>query len=185
MSPVHQLASQPSYYSTLEIDTYAPDWYFEQSVKPDFYSKKIVFSKTENKYDLFFPKIAQLLNGLNRRFDVVIPIPRSKIGLFSPTIEKIAEGITNSFGIANRKMIHRIVEGPKNTELHTTGERYQSTHGAFECEELAFGERNILLLDDVKTTGFTILECGSLLKTKGASEITAVCLGINRGNWND
>ena len=38
---------------------------------------------------------------------------------------------------------------------------------------------NVVLLDDVKTTGLTIIECAKELKRVGVKEIIDLCLGIN------
>lgn len=39
--------------------------------------------------------------------------------------------------------------------------------------------KKVLLIDDTKTTGMTILEAKKILLKKGVKEIVAVCLGIN------
>jgi len=40
-------------------------------------------------------------------------------------------------------------------------------------------EKNILLLDDIKTHGETKLLCAKLLVDNGANVVKAICLGIN------
>lgn len=49
-------------------------------------------------------------------------------------------------------------------------ERHKNVRGAFECRSDMSG-RNILLIDDVMTTGATLNECARVLKLHGAADI--------------
>jgi ComF family protein len=51
-------------------------------------------------------------------------------------------------------------------------ERHRNVRGAFECSADMTG-KNILLIDDVMTTGATLNECARVLKLHGATRITA------------
>ena len=49
-------------------------------------------------------------------------------------------------------------------------ERHKNVRGAFECHSNLSG-RNILLIDDVMTTGATVNECARVLKLHGAADV--------------
>jgi len=69
----------------------------------------------------------------------------------------------------------RIFEGlkkTKQTKLQSTlnfEERFKNIENAFEC--ICEAPKNILLVDDVITTGATSFECAKILKEKGAKKI--------------
>jgi predicted amidophosphoribosyltransferase len=53
-------------------------------------------------------------------------------------------------------------------------ERRQNVSGAFVSEPIA--GKTILLIDDVVTTGATLLECRAALRKAGAKEVIGFCL---------
>lgn len=56
-------------------------------------------------------------------------------------------------------------------------ERLKNVRGAFEVEDgKIFKNKNILLIDDVYTTGATIKECSNVLKKTGAKNVFALTL---------
>lgn len=52
-------------------------------------------------------------------------------------------------------------------------ERHKNVRGAFECRADLSG-KNIILVDDVMTTGATVNECSRVLRLHGATEISVV-----------
>lgn len=50
-------------------------------------------------------------------------------------------------------------------------QRYENVKGAFKCKPFSSEIKNILLIDDIYTTGATINECVSVLKKAGAERI--------------
>jgi predicted amidophosphoribosyltransferase len=60
----------------------------------------------------------------------------------------------------------------------SNSERMDNVKGAFKISNIEVKLKNILLVDDIYTTGATLNECSKLLKNKGAEKI--VCLTIGR-----
>ena len=114
--------------------------------------------------------------------DSIIPIPLHQL-------KKAERGYNQSFYIAKginkilkRKLNSRLVKRVKYTESQTSMnlmEREQNISGAFKVRfsKLIDG-KNILLVDDVITTGATISECASVLLKVGAKRIYAASVGI-------
>jgi ComF family protein len=70
----------------------------------------------------------------------------------------------------------RIVNTPSQTELDRE-ERWQSVRDAFRLQDSAvFLGKNVLLVDDLATSGATLKALGSLLKDSGAASVSAAVM---------
>jgi predicted amidophosphoribosyltransferase len=67
-----------------------------------------------------------------------------------------------------------------NASLHSDDLRYANITGAMEATRSLAGE-DILLVDDVLTTGATALEAARALRAQGAGEIHLFTMAIGRG----
>jgi predicted amidophosphoribosyltransferase len=77
------------------------------------------------------------------------------------------------------KILSRIKGTRQNTlRLPNALDRYNSVKDSMQITRELTEEGN-LLLDDVKTTGITILEAKKILLEAGAKKTVTVCLGIN------
>lgn len=114
--------------------------------------------------------------------DIIIPIPLHQL-------KKAERGFNQSFyiskGINNvlqKKVTDNIVKRIKYTQSQTTmniSERKENISEAFKIRrKKSVKDKNILLIDDVITTGATISECGSVLKEAGAKNIYAASIAI-------
>jgi ComF family protein len=113
---------------------------------------------------------------------LVIPVPLHHL-------KKAERGFNQSYYIAKGfcseirlPLKTNLLKRKKFTESQTSltlAERASNIHGAFSAREDKFIRgKNILLLDDVITTGATISECGRVLLEKGAGKIYAVSIAI-------
>lgn len=71
--------------------------------------------------------------------------------------------------------LRKIRETAAQTTLKDKKEREKNLSGCFEASEEATG-RNVILIDDVTTTGSTFREATAALKAAGAREVIAIAL---------
>jgi ComF family protein len=116
------------------------------------------------------------------QIDLIVPIPLHQL-------KKAERGFNQSSYIAKGigKILHvtssdRVVKRIKYTESQTTmtlNERAENISGAFRIRNKnGIKGKNILLIDDVITTGATISECGKILLEAGANKIYAASVAV-------
>lgn len=131
-------------------------------------------------------ELGTIVVARNLRADLVVPIPLSRQkerqrGFNQAS--RIAEGVSQATGIPRRE---RLVLRLRNTDSQTTLTHDQRRQNVLQAFGLSpSGSRRIsgkrcLLIDDVITTGSTILECASVLRKGGAADIVACAVAIAR-----
>lgn len=172
--------------------------FLNNKIISEFYSP-FVFEKDKElqhaihalKYDKKFPVgifLGKVLaaeiksSKTNWKFDLIIPIPLHQLKKAERGYNQayyIAKGVGKIFKV---KVSDRSVKRIKYTESQTTmnlNEREENIYGAFKVKwNTRVRGKNILLLDDVITTGATISECGKILLEAGASKVYAASIAI-------
>ena len=178
-----EFARWPHYYSDMELEVFAPEWYLKGHA--DEYSEKILSSKDNNESEYFVPKIKELIDELTKekklgKIDLIITIPKSDL-TYSSTLDSVASWTATYLKTKHENIIERLVSGRRNVGDNGAEKRFKQTDGSMKLKrKLEINEKNILLIDDIKTTGMTLLESAKLLKEDGAEMIFCVCLGISR-----
>jgi len=118
--------------------------------------------------------------------DVIIPIPLHPLKKATRGYNQayyIAKGISKTLGIpilANG--IKRIKMTKTQTKLNAI-QRKENMHGAFKIRRKKnIQNKNILLIDDVITTGATVKECAKSLIKNNASKVFALSVAIANPN---
>ncbi len=130
--------------------------------------------------DLLAPYLLKPLSELGKP-DFIVPLPlhpakRRKRG-FSQT-EFLARSLSKLSGLPVRAPLIRVKNTKPQVKLPVE-ERKNNVRGAFALrgkEEIK--GKNILLIDDVMTTGYTLSEAARLLKRSGASPVYALVVAI-------
>ncbi len=119
------------------------------------------------------------------KIDLIVPVPISPKGLqrrgFNQT-DLLAQQISKELGIRmDSTVIHRVKETPSQTEL-SREEREKNLLCAFEINEPErVANQEILLVDDVYTTGSTGRECTRTLLDAGAVRVCIITWATGRG----
>jgi len=83
----------------------------------------------------------------------------------------IAEKLSDKFGIEiDCHGLKRVKHGKAQAKL-SKSERWENIKGSFFWEKESLSGRNIILIDDVVTTGATLNEAAKVLKENGAGEV--------------
>ncbi len=132
------------------------------------------------------PEMAELLYSFwkGRRTadpDIIVPVPSHS--------KRVRErGYAQAFLIANelgRRMnvpvsteaLVRIENAPSQLETESREDRWTNVQGSFRSESRLEGA-NVLLIDDLVTTGSTASACAAALKRAGARRV--ICLSVAR-----
>jgi ComF family protein len=144
--------------------------------------------KYGQKTYLFKPFTQFIINFLQiyhfdiKQFDIIAPIP-----LFPSRLRErgynqsqlLAEPISREYGIhLSLKNLIRIRNTEHQTFL-TEKERWTNIQGAFRIiNSAAFSGKNILIIDDLLTTGATASEAAGVLKNAGAETVGVLTLAV-------
>jgi ComF family protein len=125
----------------------------------------------------------KLLNQIeNLNFDLIIPVPLHRLKKSERGYNQsfyIAKGVNNILKLTNdNKSVKRVKYTETQTSMNIL-EREKNISGAFKVrDENNISGKNILIIDDVITSGNTVSELGNTLKGKGARNIYAASLAI-------
>jgi ComF family protein len=112
--------------------------------------------------------------------DVVVPVPLHRLKKAEREYNQsyyIARGICKSAGLKiNNRLLKRIKYTDSQTALKFSA-RQDNLNNAFICRKKLNGD-NILIIDDVSTTGATLQECGKTLLAAGAGKVYAAAIAV-------
>lgn len=134
---------------------------------------------------LEFAKILKLCieENLSGKYDCITWVPTSKLRLRKRGYDQaqvLAEELGKLLDMPAQKLIKKRLEAKPQSRQATREQRIANIIGAFEVKDVSVIEKNILLVDDISTTGSTISECARILKTAGASKVYGITLAKTR-----
>ena len=117
-----------------------------------------------------------------RRFDAIVPVPlhplRQRDREFNQA-EVLAEGLARRTGLPLLRALRRVKSTDKQSTLDRRGRR-ENLRGAFELAKgTVVRDTDLLMIDDVFTTGSTVNACARVLRAGGARRVDV--LTVARG----
>ena len=124
------------------------------------------------------------LNLINKKFDFIIPVPIHKKRMrergFNQA-EIMAREISKKISVPVRTDILFRIKNTKPQWHLNSHERENNLKNAFAAKKI--NHKNIILLDDIFTTGSTINKCSEVLKKSGADYIFSLTFSITHKNF--
>lgn len=148
----------------------------------DIIRKKIIDYKFNDKsylYNMFYEILLKSKNACEfiKNYDIIIPVPihkkKRKIRGYNQT-ELIARKIARQFDISiNTKILLKIKNTPMQSSLGKE-DRIKNVQNVYKITntDKIIG-KNVLLVDDIYTTGATIQECKKMLQLKDVKNVGA------------
>lgn len=149
------------------------------------YSSAIFLNKKEGKsyygkYDKKFGRLYMLaVDRIMKRNNIYgicsVPVRPEKPNRF----EKIIKDIAHECGIADLSSEFVCTQSYPSQKNLSQSERAENIKGVFKYNG-NLTDRNVIIIDDIISTGSTMRECIHELKEKGANEIFIVVLAVNQ-----
>lgn len=159
--------------------------HIERCVSPLYYTGKVRDSLLRYKFGglrvyakTYAALMAERLEKRELSFDVITWVPLSAKRLRSRGYDQarlLAEEIAKRCGIECRRLLIKTADTPPQSGTHSRQERKANVKGVYRPDALPMIQgKNILLVDDIVTTGSTLDECARVLKASGAKSVSAV-----------
>lgn len=128
----------------------------------------------------------ELLPYLPKDYDLLVPVPLHPNRLQERGYnqsELLVRALSRMSGIPWQNSLQRVRDTPHQTGLNRA-DRLQNLQGAFACSKgAAIQNKRIVLVDDVLTTGTTILSCAKVLHQSGAKKVASCTLTSGQGRF--
>ena len=146
----------------------------------------ILALKHADRLDLV-PSFARWLERVGRTMvaecDLIVPVPLHRARLWSRRYNQSAELARNLSRLCQKAYapdaLERVRRTPSQGEMPSAAARRRNVAGAFRvpaAAKAAIVGRNVLLVDDVLTTGATVDSCARVLKRTGAKAVFVLAL---------
>jgi len=151
--------------------------------------KNLIHQFKYHKHVCLIKPLGGLLTGLLQQgimpeIDVVVPVPlhwkkKQERGFNQSELiaKKICRKLSLPISVNNLRRVKNTLSQTRLSRL----QRQKNVNGAFKVKNPdMFFEKNVLLVDDVLTTGITASECARNLKNAGAKEVYLLALARSR-----
>ncbi|MBC8535468.1 ComF family protein [Feifania hominis] len=165
-----------------EYNAVVAPFYYENAVKRGIYRLK--FRGAKRAAEPFSAYMADCYErefaGLGLDFAVAVPLTKRGRRLRGYNqAQQLARGLCRRIGLPFAEgVLVKLKDNPPQHRVKRR-ERVSNVYGVFAVSPKAQVEgKNILLVDDVKTTGATLSECAKMLKIAGAKSVFCVTLAV-------
>ena len=132
--------------------------------------------------------VPELVEGMSLGYDCIVPVPlhtRRLLARGDNQAAYIAEGIASRMGVpVEDRAVSRLRNNPSQTTRSSAG-RWENVRDLFAVARPgALAGRHVLLVDDVVTTGSTLLSCTeALLRAVPDCRVSIAALAVSRRHF--
>lgn len=95
----------------------------------------------------------------------------------------LAQAVARELGCPVAETLRKTMDNPPQSSLKDAAHRRGNVIGVYECvDAAAVADKQILLIDDIITTGATLSECSRVLKSAGARGIVCATMAATPTN---
>lgn len=143
------------------------------------FNEKAYLSKTFEKMITKNEKIYSFL----KKYDIILYVPmfkKRKLERGYNQTEIIAKQLGKSLGISlEENNLIKVIDTKKQSTLTKT-ERAENVKNVFAVRKAdRIINKNVIIFDDIYTTGNTVNECSKILKKAGAGEIAVITIAVD------
>lgn len=186
--------SETHYYVEINPPDFAPistaahviavDRYNQDDRQHDQYSQQL-YQYAKNQVEEHKQKLAERLIDCYRlrfapepvEFDIITVFPRSVRGKVSGELQDLAKELTSKFSVEYEQSLERTESAPNQKTLGVRG-RWENHEGTLDVTEKVMN-RNIILFDDICTSGSSLAWGTKKLLEAGASKVFCISLGLS------
>ena len=129
--------------------------------------------------EAFAVQMADFLRSLAWRVDVLVPVPLGKNRLKERgynQVALVARPLAIEIGLDYAPSALWKARETRSQVGLTISQRKDNVDGAYQADARAVKNKSVVLMDDVATTGSTILACTHALLSAGAKEVYAITI---------
>jgi len=164
------------------------DYYEENSAGEHDFSRKQVWFYVYGDDDIeeeFSTHMSELVNTLQNEsgidWDLITLMPSHAEGDFNSNMDSLLDHVSGNTGIDYSHILHRNHTIRENHDLDTIKEKVVNSEGSLDVIGDVDG-KNIILVDNVSSSGCSLMHAVELLKKNGASSIACLTIGVNSDN---
>ena len=163
--------------SIMYYDRFTAPFYYENEVRHSIHNFKFHGRKKNAAFYASYMADCVKEKYDGEKFDFITAVPmyssdRKSRGYNQS--DELASSLSKKLGIEFRSVIRKIYHTDKQSGKQMT-DRTGNVFGVFDVEENLEG-KSILLVDDIRTTGSTLSECGKMLYLAGAKRVCCVSI---------
>lgn len=153
----------------------------------DFIKDSLIKSKTYNNFDDRYTQNSYIyINMFLNKFSNCNFIKNCDIITFVPSFKEVknhsyflASNLSNNVGV---KLVNTVkkIKNTKKQHLLYTGDRYKNVKDSFLIDEFNVKNKDIIIVDDIITTGASVNEIAKILKLNGANKVFAVSICVTK-----
>lgn len=168
------------------VDDYTAVWYYEGHVRESLLRFK--FSNARSYADAYGRLIAmRVRQELPEDISLVtwVPIgPRRKYKRGYDQCQLLAQAVGKELELPVHAVLRKAKDNPAQSTLPDAAQRRTNVLGVYSILQPVKGKQ-VLLLDDIITTGATVSEAARMLRQAGAKRVyvAAVAAGRNQSHW--
>lgn len=165
------------------VKKYTAVWYYEDTVRRSLLRYK--FHNARSYSQCYGRMMAmKITEDLPEEIDLVtwVPIgPKRKRKRGYDQVELLAEAVSQELAIPAGRLLRKPRDNKPQSGLDTAESRRANVLGVYEiCDPEMIRDRDILLLDDIVTTGATLSECARMLQGAGAKNVYCAAVAAVR-----